>query len=465
MKKLLYSIFIRFIIAFTCFLLLTSTGAQAHMKKNNNDLAPTNVILMIGDGMGIGQIEIARQMEYGKSGRLFLETLPYVALVHTYSGDNAVTDSAAGGTALAIGRKTNNGMIGVTSEGVEVDSILDLFKKDGKKTGVISTNTITDATPAAFTASVKNRWTEQAEIARQQLENKVDVLLGGGAEFFLPEKQNGKDLVKEASKDGYVFVSNRDELLAGKGEKLLGLFHPSYMSYKLDRKLTNSNEPSLKEMTEKAIEVLTKGHKGFFLMAEGARIDHASHAADLTSVWKEVIEFDQAVKFVVEWAEKEGNTLVVVVADHETMGLSATEPLQFESLKKIKASTEFMVDQFVWKKDTQEFEPASVKRVLKKYANIELNDKEIKQFNKHVANPHGKVYPQYFSVRKLGSLIAKRYNAGVVSSNIRALSSTGGHTGNLIPLFAYGKGAVTFDGVLDNTEVPKKIADLMGYEF
>lgn len=466
MKKRFYSIFICSIIACSCFQFSTRTGAQIDIESKNNNSAPKNVILMIGDGMGIGQIEIARQLEYGKNGRLFLETLPHVALVHTYSEDNAVTDSAAGGTALATGRKTNNGMIGVTSEGIEVESILALFKKDEKKTGVISTNTVTDATPAAFTASVKNRWTGQAEIARQQLRNKVDILLGGGAELFLPKKQNGKDLVKEASKNGYVFVSNRDELLAAKGEKLLGLFHPSYMSYKLDRKLINSNEPSLKEMTEKAIDFLTKGNKGFFLMAEGARIDHASHAADLTSVWKEVIEFDKAVTFVVEWARKEGNTLVVVVADHETMGLSATEPLNIENLKKIKASPEFMVSQFIWKKESQEYEPASVKRVVSKYANIELTDNEIKQFNEHVKNPHGKVYPQHFAVSELGSLIAKRHHAGIVSSNVRALSSsTGGHTGNLIPLFAYGKGAETFNGVLDNTEVPKKIAELMGYEF
>lgn len=201
-------------------------------------------------------------------------------------------------------------------------------------------------------------------------------------------------------------------------------------------------------------------------MAEGARIDHASHAADLTSIWKEVIEFDEAVKFSVEWAKKEGNTLVVVVADHETMGLSATEPLNIESLKKIKASTEFMVRQFVWKKDIQEFDPKSIKKIVSEYANIELTDDEIKQFNEYVKNPHGKVYPQYLAVWELGSLIAKRHHAGIVNSNVRSLSSsTGGHTGNLIPLFAYGKGAKTFDGVLDNTEVPKKIAELMGYKF
>ncbi|MBU8879343.1 alkaline phosphatase [Bacillus sp. FJAT-29790] len=425
---------------------------------------PKNVILMIGDGMGVGQIEVARQMEYGKDGRLFLESLPNVALIHTYSANNAVTDSAAGGTALAIGKKTKNEMIGVTAEGAESESILDLFKKDGKKTGVISTNMVTDATPAAFTASVSNRWTGQEEIARQQLKNNVDVLLGGGADFFGPKKQNGKDLTKEAIKNGYTYVTNRNELLSATGAKLLGLFHPSYMSYKLDRKLIKSNEPSLKEMTEKAIEFLSKDNKGFFVMVEGARIDHASHAADITSVWKEVIEFDHAVNYAVDWAKKDGNTLVVVVADHETMGLSATEPLNIEGLKKVKATPEFMVGQFVRNKDGG-YDPYSIKSTLKKYANIDLTEREIKQFSKRIKSTEGKVYPQYLAAWELGSLIAERNHAGVVNRKVRSISSTGGHTANLIPLFAFGKGAEIFDGVLDNTDVPKRIAILMGYEF
>ncbi len=432
--------------------------------STNNQSVPKNVILMIGDGMGIGQIEIARQMEYGKEGRLFLETLPNVALVHTYSANNAVTDSAAGGTALAIGKKTNNKMIGMSADGKEVDSILDLFKKAGKKTGVISTNTVTDATPAAFTASVSNRWTDQEEIARQQLNNQVDVLLGGGAIFFSPEKQNGNDLIKKAIHQGYTYASNRNELETAKGTKLLGLFHPSYMSFKLDRTWLKSKEPTLTEMTSKAIEFLTRGNSGFFLMVEGARIDHASHTSDITSVWKEVIELDNAVKYAVNWAKKDGNTLVIVLADHETMGLSATEPLDMKGLKEIKATPEYMVRQFTSKMNSLAFEPESIKSVLKYYANFEINDREIELYLKSLQSKQGIVYPERLPAWELGSLIANKYYAGVVNTKIRKISSTGGHTGNHVPLFAYGIGADTFNGVLDNTDVPKKIALLMGWE-
>ncbi len=455
MKKLIFcSIIVTFII-----------GSSIHPNATTvGQFPPKNVILMIGDGMGVGQIEIARLMEFGKDGRLFLESLPHTALVHTYSANKAVTDSAAGGTAIAIGQKTNNEMIGVSADGKEVDSILDLFKKNGRKTGAISTNTITDATPAAFTASVANRWADQAEIARQQINNEVDVLLGGGANFFSPEKQNGRNLVHEAMQKGYTFVANRKELAAADGTKLLGLFHPSYMSFKLDRALINSEEPSLSEMTSKAIEFLTKNDNGFFLMVEGARIDHASHSSDLTSVWKEVIEFDHAVQYAVNWAMKVENTLVIVLADHETMGLSATEPLNISRLKKIKATPEYMVSQFMRKKNAIAYEPKSIKSVLKKYADLRISDKEINHYNKRVQERKGIVYPEQIAAWELGSLIAKKHHAGVIDADIRKISSTGGHTGNLIPLFAYGNGASTFDGVLDNTDIPKKITALMGWE-
>lgn len=371
---------------------------RAHQK---NTKGPQNVILLIGDGMGMGQIEIARKLEYGKDGRLFMESLPHTALVHTESANNLVTDSAAGGTALATGRKTNNGMIGVTPDGKEADSILDLFKKNGKKAGIISTNTITDATPAAFTASVSNRWSGQDEIARQRLESGVDVLLGGGRAYFKPEKQSGRDLLKEAKQKGYAYAVNREELLSAKGSKPLGLFNEGYMNFKSDRQILESKEPSLKEMTEKAIDILSKGEQGFFLMAEGARIDHASHAGDITGIWKETIEFDEAVKFAVEWAQKDKETLVLIVADHETMGISASEPLDIQHLKEVKASPQYMASQLAKDENRGIYRSESVKNVLKKYANIDLTEKEIESFNRKLQNTDSQVYPQ--SLAKMGN--------------------------------------------------------------
>ncbi|SEN40223.1 alkaline phosphatase [Mesobacillus persicus] len=443
---------------------------EQHFKNKNGDHAqknvdrPKNVIFMVGDGMGLGQMEIARLFEHGKNGRLFMESLPNVALAHTYSDDNMVTDSAAGGTALATGEKTNNGMISVSPDKKEMASILKKFKQDGRQVGVISTNKVTDATPAAFTACVPNRWEGQSEIARQQLAGDIDVILGGGSQYFKPENQDGVDLIGKFKEKGYSFATNRTEMAEANGNKLLGLFHPDNMNFTVDRAEVKSEEPTLKEMTAKGIEVLSKGNNGFFMMVEGARIDHASHAADLTSVWKETIEFDQSVKYATEWAKENGDTLVVVLADHETMGISATEAMDIEALKKIGVSHEFMANQLKKVDRSNEYSAESIRNVFKTYADIDITEDEIRQFNENVKDKRGKVYPTRQVGWEIGSIIANHYHGGTLNSPTRSLSSTGGHTGNLVPVFAYGAGSEKFEGVLDNVDIPKIIAKLMGYE-
>jgi len=443
-------------------LLLSSTlvFADGSVQMEKQAQSPKNVIVMVGDGMGVGQIEIARLFEYGKEGRLFMQTLPHVALMQTYSANNIVTDSAAAGTAIATTYKTNNEMIGVKPNGEEVDSILDLFQQSGKKVGVISTNTATDATPAAFTASVANRWSGQQEVARQMLANEYDVILGGGSAYFGPDNQDGKDLVKEFEQKGYTFVSDKNELSKANGDKLLGLFNSSYMNYKLDREEVNSQEPTLTEMTQKALEFLSKDKDGFFVMVEGARIDHASHSADITGIWKETIEFDDAVKCAVDWAKADGDTLVLVLADHETMGVSAAEPMDIEALKQIEVSPEYMASKLVQDEATGDFTAKSVKEVFKTYANIDLTNEEVTQFNKAVKDNEGLVYSSHKVDWEMGSVIATKNHVGVASSQVRLLSSTGGHTGNMVPVFAYGVGAEQFDGILDNTDVSKIIAKI-----
>lgn len=236
------------------------------------------------------------------------------------------------------------------------------------------------------------------------------------------------------------------------------------MSYKLDREVLASKEPTLQDMTKKAVDTLSIGEKGFFLMVEGARIDHAAHSSDITGIWKETIEFDQTVKYVVDWAKKRKDTLVIVVADHETMGISATEPLNIENLKNIKVSPSYMATKLEKKKYSKGFTEKSLKQVFKNYANIELSSEDVKAFNKVVEHSHEKVYNKFKVSWEIGHLISQYNYAGVVPSDVRSISHTGGHTGNMIPIFAFGIGADLFNGVLDNTDVPKNIAKLMGYE-
>lgn len=280
-----------------------------------------NVIFCIGDGMGFNHVALARQVGAGTDKRLWMETLPVSGQMTTYSADKDVTDSAAAGTALACGVKTNNGMIGMTPEKVQYHSILELLARDGWKTGLVATSQITHATPASFASHVKNR-NNQTGIAPQMLANGVDVMLGGGRKYWLPKNAAGTrtdniDWLEKARSDGYQVIASRDELLALTQTPVLGLFGKDGLT-------TFEPEPMLAEMSGTAIELLrakSKNEAGFFLMIEGSQIDWAAHANDTKRVIRQTLLFDLAVREAIEFARRDGHTLVIVTADHETGGL------------------------------------------------------------------------------------------------------------------------------------------------
>lgn len=284
---------------------------------------PKNIILLVGDGMGISQVTQAHLALGNTGGQLAMESMKYGGFVRPFSVGadgrrNVVTDSAAASTAMATGHKTRNGMLGVLPDGRPVRSILQEAQRQGRSTGLVTTVTITHATPAGFAANVNSRGSE-ADIAVQYLERKVDVLLGGGEAFFLPQsaegskRQDNRDLLAEARSAGYVVARTREELLAARGPRLLGLFHKSHMT-------CEPPEPSLAEMTRKALDVLSQNRKGFFVMIEGGQIDFAGHANNEASCVKHTLDFDAAVAVALDFARKRGDTLVIVTADHETGG-------------------------------------------------------------------------------------------------------------------------------------------------
>jgi alkaline phosphatase len=266
-----------------------------------------NVILLIGDGMGIGQLTAAEVMNGNED--LVLTRLPYKSLVTTHSSSNYVTDSAASATALATGYKTRNGMVSVTADGEHLFTVLEDAKEAGKATGIVTTARVTHATPACFLSHINSR-DKEAVIAGQILESGVDVALGGGSTYF--SGLNPED-------EGYTVVYDSTELAAFDSGKVLGLFTSGYMSYEIEREET---EPSLAEMTEKALELLSSDPDGFFLMVEAGRIDHASHDNNFDYAVNETLAFDLAVLEALEFAAERDDTLVLVTADHETGGLS-----------------------------------------------------------------------------------------------------------------------------------------------
>ena len=266
-----------------------------------------NVILLIGDGMGIGQLSAAEFTNGEES--LSISNMPYKALVTTYSESAFVTDSAASGTALATGYKTNNGRISLSTSGETLTTVVEVAEEYGASTGVVSNTRVTHATPACFMAHVSSRGME-SEIAPQVLYSGVEVVLGGGSTYF-----GSLDPVSA----GYTVVTSTGELLGFDSGKVLGLFAPGYMSY--DAYRDPEVEPSLAEMTSKSIELLSDDPDGFFLMVEGGRIDHASHDNDFDTTMSEIFAFDEAVMVALEYASSRNDTLVLVTADHETGGL------------------------------------------------------------------------------------------------------------------------------------------------
>ncbi len=265
-----------------------------------------NVIVLIGDGMGENHLEIAKQ-EQGID--LFMETLPIRGRQETRSFSDKVTDSAASGTALSCGVRTNNGCLGVYPSDTFAfrsypQSVTEYAISAGKMTGIVTTDSNTGATPAAYSAHTYSRG-NTAHIAMQQINSGIDLILGSDCGKLNEEICNSR---------GYEYVTTKTELDSLQaGQKIFGQFYGDDL-WKAEN---DSDTPTLTEMTIKALELLDN-ENGFFLMVEGAHIDKHSHANALSQTVECVYEFDRAIRAAVEFAQEDGNTLVMITADHET---------------------------------------------------------------------------------------------------------------------------------------------------
>ena len=277
---------------------------------------PLSVILMIGDGMGYEHVKIAKWVEVGKNANLTMETLPYSYSVTTHSADAQITDSAAAATAYATGVKTNNNWVSIAPNGTELQTILEMAQINGKSTGVITTTTIQHATPAAFMTHVESRG-DSSIITQQIIESAgVDVLMGGGSAFF-SEYQ-----IEFMVANGYSLAEDKSTLEGITSGKVLGLFSEGQMYYEQERDINLT--PSIWEMTNKSLEILSQDPDGFFLMVEGGRIDHGGHDNSKVDVVLEAIAFDNAIEVALSYVENHSNTILIVTADHETGGLMIT---------------------------------------------------------------------------------------------------------------------------------------------
>lgn len=321
-----------------------------------------NIIFMIGDGMGLEQISVAWVLNGGK---LNLDNMVYTGFSRTYAVDKLITDSCQGGSGLSTGVKTKYGYIALDPEGNPVESSLTMAKKAGKKTGVAVTCRINDATPADFCCHSADR-SEEEQIAAQYLASDADFLAGGGIQFWT-ERKDGRNIVEEMKAKGYTFAATTEEMVAAEGDRILALLAPTEMPAALDR------GDYLEKAAMKAIETLDN-KKGFFLMIEGSCIDDWAHKQKVGYMAEEIFDFDRTLGKVLEWAEKDGETLVIVTADHSTGGLTLTGGSLEDRSVKVHYSTKghngIMVPVFAYGPHAADFvgvhENAEVGKLVKK---------------------------------------------------------------------------------------------------
>lgn len=324
-----------------------------------------NVILMIGDGMSLMDVYAAWVCN---RGRLWLDNAQYIGLSATHCTDKLITDSGAGGTALATGHKTKYHAVGVDPEGKPLTTIIDLAKRKDKDAGIAVTCRLWDATPADFCCHNINRDNEQ-EIVADYPTSGIDFAFGGGAKYFTNRK-DGRNIFEELKNQGYYIARTWEELEKRESGKVF------CVPYEVDTPLPDERGDLLARATMKGISLMNQNKNGFFMMVEGSQLDDYGHFNQLDMLMKELHDFDRTIGEVMKWAAKDGETLVVVTADHETGGLTL----------------------------------------------------------------HG------------GDLATGRIEAKFAST---------GHTGVMVPVYAFGPGAEEFTGFMDNTEIFWKIKKLM----
>lgn len=415
---------------------------------------PKYIFFFIGDGMGpshvlgtelyLGEL----QGVIGRPQKLCFTQFPETALVTTFSATNGVTDSAASGTALSTGTKTFNAAIGVDCDSLPVYSIATDLAKKGMAIGVATTVPINHATPAAFYAHNISRHNYDS-IAPWMFTAGYDFYAGGDAKG---SKETFQMVQKRAAKEGYTIARGyKDYLSKADDAKKMMLFQKDYsteLPYAINRK---ADDLTLAQITAAGIDFLEeKSKKGFFMMIEGGKIDYAAHNDDGATVFQEVIDFNAAIEEAYEFYKKHKNeTLIIVTADHETGGLvlgySGEYKLNLKALESQKVSVERMIEIL---KDEKETTWGRIEELVKENIGVALRKKHNADEKVTVDN-------------SLASEIA--YNA-IYDLNRKALLSwaSGNHSGTYVPLYAIGKGAEEFDGVIDNTDIMKIIKKLKG---
>ncbi len=457
--------------------MLLAVVAQAQQAKY--------VFYFIGDGMGLNQVNTTEMYLGEKQGRIGIEPLcfasfPVAGMATTFSASNSITDSSAGGTALATGVKTYNGAIGVDANKERVMSVAERAKRAGKKVGVTTSVSIDHATPAAFYGHQPDR-SMYYEIALQLPEAGFDFYAGSG--FLKPartfDKKDAPSIYPIFEQAGYTIARGLDEYKAkadDAGKMILMQkegANSSSLPYAIDRR---EGDLTLAQITESAIDFLSRDNKkGFFLMVEGGKIDWACHSNDPATMVKEIIDMDNAVRVAYEFYKKHPKeTLIVITADHETGGLAlgnSNYTLNLKSLDCQKQSTDLL---------------SRALTDLRKSKGNKATWEDVKALLTERMGFWGELTPTWEQEKMLRdefessfvrnkvvfeeSLYSKTEPLAAVAKKVLSQMSklgwtTGSHSAEYVPVFAVGAGSKLFMGKMDNTDIPKRIAKAAGYKW
>lgn len=423
-----------------------------------------NVIVMIPDGMSVTGTTLARLY---KGESLALDPLAS-GLMSTWNGDGTIADSAPAGSAISSGWKSQSGNIASTGKkydlpGVKVPNpgeelrpvatLLEASKLTGRSVGIISTSEFMHATPADFSAHDPSRKSYD-NLTEQIVYNNLDVILGGGAKYLKAENRADKeDMAQILTSRGYGIVNTPQQLDAFSGKKLVGVFGKTdkhtALSYDLDR--DPKLEPSLAQMTQKAIDILSQNPDGFFLMVEGSKVDWAAHANDPVGIVSDVLAFDAAVATAVNFAKKDGNTLIVAMTDHGNSGISIGDRSTSENydkthwtrfinpLKKAKVTGEGF--EAILEAQSAKQDAKKIRTLAKEWLGVDdLTDAEVTKIIGAKAGALNYV---------VGPILAERAKIGF---------TTNGHTGEDVVLYSYDPRGRLLGGLMDNTQVAQFMA-------
>ncbi len=305
----------RIIIIFLTLAILQLSGCDQKQTKTVEQAfetaKPLNIILLIGDGMGVSQVSSAF---YFNGDATNFERFKHIGLINTSSTSHKITDSAAGGTAFSCGERTYNGAIGVNTDTTEIENIVEILSRRGYKSGVVATSSITHATPASFYAHVKSRGMEET-IAAQLTRSEIDIFMGGGRDFF-ENREDNLNYTDSLRQHGFKVFNSLDDLGSLNAEE-------KYAVLAAEGALPPAHQGRgdfLSRTTEKSINYLSENPEGFFLMVESSQIDWGGHANEGDYVIAEMLDFDQVIGKALDFAAENEETLVVVTSDHETGG-------------------------------------------------------------------------------------------------------------------------------------------------